>query len=255
MTQPIRPPNHQITPEAAEALAAQGIPIPYDLEDIGSDVSAEPGSVFIPEPTFDFDVPPGLPIVDEDGDSIPIVTGVIAEPAEEPKRSRRTKTPEPDGERDAKTGPPDIHEWMDFFSKVLLRFICDWYISWAFSGIDEDLLSDREIERIQLSDDERKRIARPFAELSYKSKFMRKHGRTIVASGGAFDALVALGAWTARVNRISKKYKKPNPRQQRAPQNGSSGPREPEPSNGFDYANGTNGGRVPDGARIVNPYT
>lgn len=231
-----------------------------DTDLVPDELNREPGSpVFIPEPTFDFDVPPALPVTDDEtgdsiSDSIPTVEGIVlnghSAPAadEEPKRRGRPRS-EPVEEREPKTGPPDIHEWMDFFSKVLLRVICDWYIQWAFSGIDEELLSEREIERIQLSDDERKRIARPFAELSYKSKFMRKHGRMIVASGGAFDALVTLGAWTARVNRIARKYKTPNRKQSRS-HSGSAGQSEPQPSNGFD---GANGGHIPPGLQIFNP--
>lgn len=227
---------------------------------IGLDIDEplEPGSnIFIPEPVFDFDVPPGPPVITETGDDIPFVEPTSVTPPAEPRSRRNAKPVESEAdkpEREPKTGPPDITEWMDFFSKVVLRFICDWYVQWAFSGVDEDLLSDREIERIQLTGDERKRIARPFAELSYKSKLMRKHGRTIVASGGAFDALVTLGAWTSRVNRIARKYKRPNPRQAR-PGNERSGSGQPQQANGHNlYAEGTNGGRVPDGARIVNPY-
>jgi hypothetical protein len=262
MNNPIRPPNSQITPEAAEALAAQGIVIPNghhdtDSEDIADDIR-QPGeySIIIPEPTFDFDVPPDLPFVPEGetGDSIPEVepTAIVPPADDEPKRSRRTAKPsEPIGERDAKTGPPDIHEWMDFFSKIVLRVICDWYIAWAFSGVDEELLSDREIERIQLTDDERKRIARPFAELSYKSKLMRKHGRIIVASGGAFDAIVTIGAWASRVNRIARKYKVPKQRQAR-PANGRTGSGQPSTANGTEYE-GTGGGRIASGYQIFNP--
>jgi hypothetical protein len=139
---------------------------------------------------------------------------------------------------------------MDFFSRIVIRVACDWYIEWAFRGVDENRLTDREIARIQLSDEERKRIAVPFAELSHKSKFMRKHGRTIVASGGLFDAIIALGTWTSRVNRIARKYKTvtmpgrvvPN---ERAGQDQSA-------ENGPGYA-GANGGRIVDGVTIINP--
>lgn len=229
------------------------------IPDVRFEVDGE-GQVFIPEPSFNFDVEPDLPIVEENGDSIPLVDpSAVIPPTTGERRSRRTRPepetePEDKPEREPKTGPPDITEWMDFFSKVLLRFICDWYINYAFSGVDEDLLSDREIERIKLTSEERKRIARPFAELSYKSKVMRKHGRTIVASGGAFDALVTLGAWTSRVNRIARKYKRSNPKQARNQNHERSGSSQPQ-ANGFDYATGTHGGHVPNGARIVNPYT
>jgi hypothetical protein len=139
---------------------------------------------------------------------------------------------------------------MDFFSRILIRVACDWYIEWAFRGVDENRLTDREISRIQLSDEERQRIAVPFAELSHKSKFMRKHGRTIVASGGLFDAVIALGTWTSRVNRIARKYKTvtmpgrvvPNERTGSDQSSANGAGRE-----------GAYGGRIVDGVTIVNP--
>lgn len=115
--------------------------------------------------------------------------------------------PEP-SDRAAKSGVPNIDEWMGFFSRVVIRMSTDFYIDYAFRGIDEDMLSDREVERIKLSESERDRIARPFAEYSYKSKFMRKHGRMIIASADSIDAVLQLGMWFSRVNRIAGKYRR-----------------------------------------------
>lgn len=128
-------------------------------------------------------------------------------------------------DRPAKGGMPDVNEWMNFWSKTVLRLATDFYIDVAFSGVDEDLLSDRDIDRIKLKVDERNRIARPFAEFSHKSKFMRKHGRSIIASGESIDAVLQLGMWFTRVNRIAWKYKrmmangyqKPQPLQHKPP--------------------------------------
>jgi hypothetical protein len=257
----IKPPNSQVTPEAMEALAAQGISVEAVTDSEATEDNPDFGFPEINFGDFDFaSAVPAAPVITETGDDIPEVTGIIVDgngEATDERRSRRAAKPPADEEpeRDPKTGPPDIHEWMSFFSKIVLRVIIDWYISWAFAGVDEDLLSDREIERLKMTEDERKRIARPFAEMSYKSKFMRKHGRMIVASGGAFDALVTLGAWTARVNRIAKKYKRPNPRQHRParPTNGSSGQdQSQQESNGYGYE-GTNGGHIAPGLRIFNP--
>jgi hypothetical protein len=191
------------------------------------------------EPEFPFDVPIGTPLFDEHetGDGV--------------DDSRlRSKADSPPPARDAKPGIPSLDEWMDFFSRIVLRVACDWYIEWAFHGVDENLLSEREVVRIQLTEEERQRIAVPLAELSHKSKFMRKHGRTIVASGGAFDAIVALGTWTSRVNRIARKHK-PNTVQGRVVPNERAG--QGESSEAQPGYNGANGGRIVDGVTIINP--
>jgi hypothetical protein len=109
---------------------------------------------------------------------------------------------------EARTGIPTIDEWMDFFSRVVIRVGTDWLTDWAFRGIDEDLLSDREIETVRLTQEERDRIAKPFAELAYKNKFTRKHGREIIATAGSIDALLQIALWYSRVNRIAMKYRK-----------------------------------------------
>lgn len=111
-------------------------------------------------------------------------------------------------DRDAKSGMPNIDEWMHFFSRVVMRVATDYYIDLAFRGIDEDWLSPNEVDRINLSDEERDRMARPFAEYSNKSKFMRKHGRMIISSADSIDAILQIGMWVARVNRIAAKYKR-----------------------------------------------
>jgi hypothetical protein len=219
-----------LTPEAAEALASQNLnPIVTDLDDESSN-----------ETDYPFDVPIGPPLFDEHetGDGV--------------DDSRLRQTPEsPPPAREAKPGIPSLDEWMDFFSRIVLRVACDWYIDWAFRGVDENLLTDREIQRIQLSAEERQRIAVPLAELSHKSKFMRRHGRTIVASGGAFDAIVALGTWTSRVNRIARKHKTQTVHGKVVP-NERTRQGEPGEAQQPGYS-GANGGRVVDGITIINP--
>lgn len=128
-------------------------------------------------------------------------------------------------DRPAKGGIPDVNEWMSFWSGTTIRLLTDFYIELAFSGVDEDIISPGDIQRIKLKIDERNRIARPFAEFSHKSKFMRKHGRAIIASGESIDAILMLGMWFARTNRIAWKYKrmmangykKPQPEQFKSP--------------------------------------
>lgn len=219
MTDRIRPPNQGLTEEAKAALNLdpENLDPETDLDgiDLGN-VSAETAP----------------PLFDDTGDYI-----------EEP-RLRTKALPTPPA-RDATKGIPTIDEWMDFFSRILLRVVCDWYISFAFRGVNEDLLTDREIDRLQLTDEERKRIAVPLAELSNKSKVMRRYGRTIVASGGAFDALITLGTWASRVNRIASRYRTHTVK-------GSVYERS-NPDASETSEQGSNGGRVAGEWTIINP--
>lgn len=193
----------------------------------------------------------GFPMLGEDFDSTgDTVDAEIVDEEPPPKtggraRSRSGETGEtPKPPRDAKTGPPSLDEWTSFLSRVVLRTMCDWYINWAFRGVDENALTDRELERLDLTDDEKKLIAVPFAELANKSKFMRKHGRMIVASGDAFNAFMVLGAWMSRVNRIAARHK-PRPVNGKVVNNGRSGQGTQAPP-GSPYE-GTTGGRFPPG--------
>jgi hypothetical protein len=110
-------------------------------------------------------------------------------------------------DNEAKSRPPLVGEWQDWLSRTVIRAGTDWYLSHAFAGIDEDLLSDREIEQLKLSKVERDNIAKPVAELANKLKFTRKHGRMIIATTGSFESMLLLGQWVTRVNRISRKYR------------------------------------------------
>ena len=186
-----------------------------------------------------------------------VVDAILLDTPEDEKPSSRARsrarTSDPREPRDAKTGPPSIDEWTGFFSRVVLRGVTDMYINYAFRGIDEDVLSDRELKRLSLTDDERKLIVVPFAELSNKSKFMRRHGRMIVASGDAVNSIIVMGAWMNRVNRIASKYRPRQPKIVRMP-NGNSGPgtqggsQAPASPNGYHY--GADGGTVPQGFPI-----
>jgi hypothetical protein len=222
MTGRIQPPKHGLTEEAKAAILDQGPEITTEEDDPDIDSEAVGANT-------------GLPLWSETGDWID----------DSRLKSRALPTPPP---RDASKGIPALDEWMDFFSRIFLRVICDWYISFAFRGIDEDMPTDREIERLQLTEEERKRIAVPLSELSYKTKIMRKHGRTIIASGGAFDALITLGTWASRVNRIAHKYR---PRTVQGKVYGRTGPGTQPGEN--EPPAGANGGRVGEGWIIHNP--
>jgi hypothetical protein len=220
LTGRIQPPKAGLTEEAKAALNLEAGE-PQDLDDI--DLEAVEAETTLPQWT-------------ETGDYI-----------DEPRlRTKALPTPPP---RDATKNIPSIDEWMDFFSRIFLRVVCDWYISFAFRGIDEDVLSDREVDRLQLTDEERQRISVPLAELSNKSKTMRKYGRTIVASGGAFDALITLGTWASRVNRIAHKHR-PRVMQGRVM---NERPRQGTQEANGDGTPGANGGYVAGEWTIVNP--
>lgn len=122
-------------------------------------------------------------------------------------RVKASREPPKDTGGKAKNGPPHIDEWQDFFSRTLIRAATNFYIEQAFRGIDEDQLTEREITRIAMSEDERDTIARPFAEVANKLKFTRRHGRTIIAFAGTADSVIALGIWFSRVSRIARKYR------------------------------------------------
>lgn len=197
------------------------------------------------------EVPPEL----SSGDSIPD-EGIgeasgesgVPRPSDSPHRRITALKDTGNGKaREASGKPPTLDEWQNFFGKIVLKVACNWYISYAFRGVDEDMLTDREVERLALTDEERKLIVTPLAELSNKSKFMRKHGRAIVSTGESFQSFIVLGAWMSRVNRIAAKYR-PRVSQVRV-NNGSSGQSTSVP-NGAAYTEGTTGGRVPNGFPI-----
>jgi hypothetical protein len=243
MSQPIIPPNQGLTEEAVQHLAEQGIltdPADTDLAGIADEFHEEP---------FPFAAMQDLGAEDI-GEVIEaeIVDESEGQKQEAPKtggrsRSRSRATPkDAKSPRDAKAGPPSLDEWQNFFSRVVLRLVTEWYVNYAFRGIDEDTLSDKELDRLAMSDDERQMIAVPFAELSHKSKLMRRYGRTIVASGDAVNSLVVLAAWASRVNRIASKHR---PRVRTVINNGSSGQSTTEATS--PTTSGANGGRIPDG--------
>lgn len=159
-------------------------------------------------------------------------------------RSRRTRN-----ENDANARPPTASEWQEWFSKVLIRAGTNWWLSHAFEGIDENLLSDREVARLNLSDQECDSIAKPFAELANKLKITRKYGRTLIATTSSFDSLITLGQWFSRVNRIARKYR----RQQDATVQGEviSEHSRPNPP----PASGSNGNGEARGYSLYNPGT
>lgn len=114
---------------------------------------------------------------------------------------------------------PKLDEWLDFFSRVVVGMLTDLAVEFCFRGVDEELLTEREVQAIKLDKEERDRIAKPMAEYAYKNKFTRKHGREIIGLAGSIDAVLQLGIWYARMSKIAAKYQAQagNPRRQHRP--------------------------------------
>lgn len=206
--------------------------------------------MFFGEPEY---VPPGEPIEVEgdfvitksnSGDVIPVPAVDDEPPLNKGFGSRRRKNP-----TEPKTTPPNLDEWMDFFSRIVIRFLTEWYVDMMFRGIDEDIVSESDAAKLLLTDEERDSIARPFAEYANKNPFMRKHGRQIVAFADSFESIVMLGRWYMRVNRIARKYRPRKPVHTHVERmNGAN-------SNGYNGqgAQGTTGGTIPNGFGVYNP--
>jgi hypothetical protein len=245
-----QPKTRGLTPEAAKALGMEDdTSSESEYSNVPDDISSLDDFGPIAETDPEFGYPSMTPLFTE-GDVIDAQLNSDLETAKPADRSRKSRERSSDDvPREPKSGPPSIDEWSRFFSRVVLRTFCDVYINYATRGIDEDVFNDRDLERLSMTDDERKLIATPFAEISNKSKFMRKHGRMIVASGDSFNALIVLGAWMSRVNRIAAKYRPRNVRVK----NVSNRPDSP-PGNAAQNGNGfygTSGGRIADGFPII----
>lgn len=206
--------------------------------------------MFFGEPEY---VPPGEDVIADgdfvitksnSGDVIPVPATSDDEPLNKGFGSRRRKNP-----TEPKTTPPNLDEWMDFFSRIVIRFLTEWYVDMMFRGIDEDIVSESDAAKLLLTDEERDSIARPFAEYANKNPFMRKHGRQIVAFADSFESIVMLGRWYMRVNRIARKYRPRKPVHTHVERmNGAN-------SNGYNGqgAAGTTGGTIPNGFGVYNP--
>jgi hypothetical protein len=176
-------------------------------------------------------------------------------PLIDPERAERATK----GKADVpKSGPPNLDEWQDFFSRIILRFGMEWYTDYVFRGVDEDLVSDRDIQRLRVTREERDTIAKPFAEYANKNPFVRKHGRQVVALTGSIESVVALGVWISRVNRIAGKYKpkkvkKATHGRTTIHPNGGNHNGHNGQSQRQEFIGGSTGGRLPDGFYVDNP--
>jgi hypothetical protein len=157
--------------------------------------------------------------------------------------------PEKPARTTLKTGPPSADEWLDFFSRIVLKIGMDLYVDAAFRQVDEERVSEADLHRIKVRKEERDTIARPFAEFAAKNPVARKHGRQVVALTDSIESVMTLGIWMRRVNRVAKKYRPPkqqkprNIRIKEASQDGNHGsaqgnPGEQTSPNGSGYTTG-----------------
>jgi hypothetical protein len=123
--------------------------------------------------------------------------------------------PEKTAPSEPKSGPPSLSEWQDFFGRIVVKLLVDFYLYIVLGDIMDDL-TDNEMKSILLSEEDMKEVAAPLAELANKSAFMKKHGRLLVASADSFESVMTLVLWARRVNRVAKKHRpaKPSKRQQ-----------------------------------------
>lgn len=184
----------------------------------------------------------------------PRVTGEVIDSAIDPPDRPLIDPDKPlRGAEAIKTTPPSADEWLDFFSRIILKIGMELYVDFAFRGVDESMVSDADVRRMKVRKEERDTIARPFAEFATKNKAMRKHGRQVVALTDSAESLMTLGIWARRVNRIAKKYRPKEQKPQR-PQNMRI--REAENGNiGSDQGTvtGGNNGRLANGFGVYNP--
>lgn len=148
----------------------------------------------------------------------------------------------------AESKPPNVDEWQDFFARIVLKSLLEGYTAWLFRDFEEEI-SPAEWARIKIPKEDILAMAAPFATLANKSAFAGKHGRTIIAATDSYEAIIALGIWMRRVNKIAAKHRK-----EKAPVvnlvgkgNANGGPdrsnEQPRPGNDDG----------PTGIRVVNP--
>jgi hypothetical protein len=238
---PLKPRGKTLTPEAQAHLAAQGVAesrsesvvIDSDTDytplfpgaaavSDGTDTSyyvpPDAGDVSFGAPEF---IEPETPSTKPAGDAIdeaiattpdespaPVKEKPITETLGFGRRTRKSNTT-------PKVTAPDKDEWLDFFSRIVIRFGTEWYVDAAFHGIDEDLVSEADAAKLLLTEEERDTIAAPYAAFAHKNPWMKKHGREILALSDSFESTIILARWFMRVNRIARKYKPKQPKQRR----------------------------------------
>jgi hypothetical protein len=128
------------------------------------------------------------------------------------RRGKRDRSGKDAGSDTPSTAPPSASEWQDFFGGVVLRALTQGYLQLVlFRDIDESELTPRERELIELTKDDLRDIAAPMATMASKSKYARKHGRSVIAAAESYESVVDLFIWMRRVNKIARKHRKNEP--------------------------------------------
>lgn len=118
------------------------------------------------------------------------------------KASRARKAPPPT----ITARPPDFSEWHDYIGNFAIKWITRGYVAFAFRGIDRwDLLNEADNRALEIDETALSDIAKPLAHLADRSSLGKKYGRLIVDSSDGIIAMIQLGMWMNRVNRIAKK--------------------------------------------------
>lgn len=180
--------------ESASADPDAPLPLPDDYDPSGIPSTVPPEGTFKKERTRRAD-----DVLDEE------LKSKSPRQAEKPPVSEKPKA-----------GPPTLDEWQDFFARVVFLTLAEWYVSWAFRGVPEDIVSDEDLQRCTLDREERKAIALPLSELANKSAVARKHGRQVIAFFESAEAFILVGMWMAKVNRIASKYRPKHPKRVKA---------------------------------------
>lgn len=164
--------------------------------------------------------------------------------------ARMDEKPKVSEEDKAKAGPPTLAEWSDFFARLVLLTLAEWYVQWCFRGVPEEVISEDDLARCVLSKDERKAIALPMAELANKSALARKHGRKVIAFFESFESVILLGIWASKVHRIASKYR---PRREKTPKQPKERRQRERMGQDETNPNGSGEGIVLPGVQVFNP--
>jgi hypothetical protein len=104
----------------------------------------------------------------------------------------------------AVSGVPSVAEWQDFIGRIVLRTLLDGYMTLMLRDCD---LTPQEEKYLELSKEDLKEMAAPFAGFANKNKVLRKHGRSIISAADSWEAIVSLSIWMRRVHRVSRRHR------------------------------------------------
>jgi hypothetical protein len=85
-----------------------------------------------------------------------------------------------------------------------LHSALDFYLYLVLNDIE---ITDKERESITLTRQDYREMSAPLATYAAKNKWARKHGREIIGAADSIEAMLALGMWMRRVNRVAKAHR------------------------------------------------